>query len=43
MNEEQECNTCKHYEPMGGYCQLDGKNRHGYDGEDCDDWEEWKE
>ena len=44
-----ECNTCKHYDPMNGICQITGKYQHGYD--DCNAidndyekmWEEWEE
>ena len=42
-----ECNTCRHYDPMNGICQITGKYQHGYD--DCNAidndyekmWEEW--
>ena len=44
-----ECNTCKHYDPMNGICQITGKYQHGYDFCEAMDtelnpmWEEWEE
>ena len=43
-----ECNTCKHYDPMNGICQISGRNQHGYDFCEAMDtelnpmWEEWE-
>ena len=35
---EHECNTCRWYDPMEGYCTEREVYRHGYDGDDCDSW-----
>lgn len=37
-HEEQECNTCRYYDPMEGYCSEMDTYCHGYDGEDCECW-----
>ena len=42
MEEERECNTCASYDPVEGRCGLKDIYVHGYDGEDCHDWQDWE-
>ena len=39
---EHDCNGCRFYDPMDGVCGLTGENHYGCDGDDCEDWEEWR-
>jgi len=37
--EDRECNTYRWYDPMEGYCIQTEQYCHGYDGDDCPDWQ----
>ena len=39
---EHDCNGCRFYDPMDGICGLTGEHQYGCDGDDCEDWEEWR-
>ena len=36
--EIRECNTCRWYDPMEGYCAQLETYCHGYDGTDCEEF-----
>ena len=37
--DEKECNSCRFYDPMDGYCVQREIYCHGYDGDDCEEWQ----